>query len=118
MSYRKRDLRRNQKRAFSQMRDLLVRYVAGTVSTADFVPAYRALFAFFDPPENGLYLPRHERAELEAMVRVKGGWFGEFEDLIPKDPSWRYGVDTEPYGWIDTAGYRAWIRETLRSPNP
>lgn len=93
----------------SQVEDFLER----RIGVAQFLPAYMALFAPFDPPEAHYEdLSKEEDAQVQTFIRIMGGWFGEH--ALPRDPSWRYGVDVEPYAWIDEEGYRHWIRGVLR----
>jgi hypothetical protein len=104
-----------QRQALKAIHDLLGQFVRGEIEPADFVPAYGALFAPFDPPDLTLAgLCDAERAELELFIQLMGGWFGEEDALIPKRSDWEYGKDTEPFGWIDGPAYRKWILEATQ----
>lgn len=100
-----------QRQALGEMRLLLGKFVTGYVQVSEFLPAYRSLFASFDPPDLSTSgLSTEERAELDLFIRFMGGWFGEDEESIPQRADWQYGSDTEPYAWVDGPAYRQWIR--------
>lgn len=107
-----------QRAALQQMRDMLRQFIRGDLEVAAFVPSYAALFAPFDPPDRTTEeLSDEEYADLSLFIRLMGGWFGEYNELIPRNPSWIYGQNDEPYGWIDGPGYREWISEEAKTRN-
>jgi hypothetical protein len=100
----------DQRDALSKMRVLVSRFVSGEIEVADFVPPLGSLFAPFDPPDlSTTELTDAERTELWFYIDVKGGWFGETAERIPRRGDWVYGRDTSPYSWIDGPAYRRWI---------
>jgi hypothetical protein len=100
--------------ALSQIRKLLEGYMSGKVNTDKFIPEYRSLFAVFDPPDiMEKSLSSDDRNQLSAYIKIMGGWFGEYDRLIPRKDDWRYGDWKEPFSWIDTEKYIGWIREIL-----
>ncbi len=104
------ELVETQRQALKEIRSLLKRFVAAEIEPADFIPRYGRLFAPFDPPDLTTdALSVSEQHELDLYIKLNGGWFGESKDEIPKNPAWKYGVDTAPYSWIDGPGYRRWI---------
>ena len=103
-----------QRRALVEIRRVLADFVRGDSSVAEFVPHYRSLFAPFDPPDLAVRdLTDAEKSEVDVLIQIMGGWFREYDALIPKDPAWRYGTSMEPYSWIDGPAYRSWIRAQL-----
>jgi len=96
--------------ALGEMRGLLERFIRCEIEPRDFIPAYRQLFAPFDPPDLSTGgLSAEEKTELKLFVLLMGGWFGEYEEEIPKRQDWKYGSDLEPYSWIDGPAYRQWV---------
>ena len=103
-----------QRRALTDIRQLLAEFVEERIEGREFIPKYRSLFAPFDPPDLTTGdLTKRERRELAVFIRIMGGWFREDDDLIPKRDGWVYGEDTEPFSWIDVDAYRRWIVECL-----
>lgn len=104
-----------QRQALSDLRHLLRSFLDEKLDVVDFLPEYRKLFAPFDPPDLvSKGLSPQELVELETLIEIAGGWFGESEDIhVPRRSDWRYGVDTGAYSWIDVSAYRLRIRELL-----
>jgi hypothetical protein len=103
------------------MHGLAARFIAGELSFADFFPALSKLLGVFDPLDPSLEgLSPSRQAQVRFFSEWTGGEFGEFEDRIPLDPSWRYGIDTAMYSWVDVPRYRrgfASAYSSLRSGN-
>ncbi len=107
MSARPQDI--SQRDAIEKMRALLRDFVAARIDVATFNKAFAFCFAPFDPLDYDSLDPGIDPSELATYIRISAGWFSEDADLIPFREDWTYGVDTEPYGWIDVPAFRAWI---------
>ena len=60
----------------------------------------------FDPLDGALEgLTDSQQKEIVFYFEWHGGDFGEYEDRIPRNPTWKYGESEEPYGWVDTERY-------------
>jgi hypothetical protein len=99
----------SQQDALEKMRALLRDFVTERIDVATFKKAFAFCFAPFDPLDYDRLDPGIDPSELATYIRISGGWFGEETDLIPFREGWTYGVDAEPFGWIDVPAFRAWI---------
>lgn len=80
----------------------------------DFVayfPAISRLLGQFDPLDAAIEdLPAAAAERVRFFSEWTGGEFGESEHRIPRRAEWRYGIDVEPYAWVDVPGYRSALR--------
>ena len=103
-----------QRRALEGLRRALAEFLRGEIDASIFIPRYRSLFASFDPPDLAAAgLSPAERHELDVYVELMGGWFGENDQAVPRRADWRYGVDVDPYSWVDQPAYRRVIARKL-----
>lgn len=103
-----------QRRSLREIRSLVARFVREEIDVPEFVPRLRKLFGPFDPPDLSVSeMTERESRELDAFVRIAGGWFGEDDFVIPRRSDWEYGRDMAPCAWIDGAAYRRMIVEIL-----
>lgn len=103
-----------RRRALGRIRRLLRRFVDGEIAVSAFLPNYRRLFGDFDPPDVcSEDMSAEERNQLYVFIELMGGWFGEHDHAISLRADWKYGDETEPYGWIDEDAYRRTIAERL-----
>ncbi|MEZ4252402.1 MAG: hypothetical protein R3B99_29680 [Polyangiales bacterium] len=108
------ELAEAKRQALDEIEKWIGLFVRGDIGVAEFLLSYRSMFALFDPPDLSVSgLSVSDRQRLDAFVRLMGGWFGECDHLIPRRDGWVYGVDSEPYGWVDEGLYRGWILEEL-----
>lgn len=101
--------------AIEDMRRLTGEFLAGRVDFAEFFPALSTIHGTkFDPIDWAVAdLPPAAEEWVWFFSEWLGGEFGEFEDRIPRRPDWRYGIDLEPYGWVDVPRYRADLRRAI-----
>ncbi|MEQ1565993.1 MAG: hypothetical protein ABMA64_10180 [Myxococcota bacterium] len=96
------------------MKDVLRRFVRGELDVPGFVQAYDTLFAPFDPEPDSLQgLDQAAVHESEVFSGFLQGTWGGANPNVPRRTDWRYGIDVEPYSWVDAEAFRAFIRETL-----
>lgn len=99
--------------AIEEMRRLTGAFLAGRLEFVEFFPSISAILGTeFDPIDRAFAdLPPAAAEWVWFFIEWTGGQFGESEHRITRRPDWRYGIDLEPYGWVDVPRYR----ESLRS---
>lgn len=96
------------------IRTLYRAFADGAISVVEFERRVGTLFP--DPLDETLdELDAAAADELLAYSEWRGGDFGQTRHLVPRRPDWRYGVDSEPYGWIDVPAYRVALRSAFAS---
>lgn len=100
--------------ALAKLKEALRRFIEGEMEIAAFVHAFDKSFGPFDPaPESLRGLGDAEIHEYEVFTQCLQGAWGGANPKVPRRLDWRYGVDTEPYSWIDVEQFRRFVRETL-----
>lgn len=94
-------------RGLHDLRQLSRNYIAKQRSFAEFYDGMGSILGTdFDPPESQyMYLSEAKILELKLYNDWTGGHWGETDHQIPKRKNWVYGIDTEPFGWIDQETY-------------
>jgi len=105
--------------AIRRMRTLSERFIGGELPFGQFYPELQSQMGSFDPLDWRLEgLSPVLQDEVLFYDEWTGGQFGEYPERLPRSPTWVYGRDTEPYGWIDEAAYRQAFAEAFRRLPP
>lgn len=101
--------------AIREMRRLTGEFLAERLDFREFFPSLSAVLGTeFDPMDVQVAdLTPAAEEYVWFLSDWTGGQFGEAEHLIPRRPDWRYGIDLEPYGWVDVPRYREDLRRAL-----